>query len=583
MLGTAQARRRAAARELFLSTQGWGPSDDVALAEISSAVIASWRRSRAHGVDAHRWTAEHHDVDRDSRLLRCADPVLAELEDDLRGSHVSVALTDEESRIVSRGDCSAQIARALDRIDFDLGFSFREAGVGTNGIGTAVEAGGAIAVVGDDHYSDALTPFACVGYPIHDPGTGRCAGVLDLTTFASSWSPALAALVRGAAARIGERLLHDRGAAHQRLFDAYAATCLRTHDGVIAVGAVPGRMPGGGGTVLMDDTVQRDLSDGELRAVLDHARMRGESPRRRSDTLDPEGRRLAIRMRPVDPDDPSAGVVMTIRAAAESCAPASGSGRTAVEIAYEEAAEAVRDRHPLLVLGEPGAGRFTMAYSLLRRHWPPDRISVLAASEIGHGRLIEAGTAAVLVRDLEQLSATACARLSSEGALPGVDLAEGAVLLVGTATEVVALPPPVVAAFTRSVTVAPLRHRARADVTGVAADLIRELAPERRVRLSPQAQRALGRYIWPGNTAQLREALAHALSRRPVGEIRPGDLPGWCRTSSPRTLTPIETAERDTIVAALDSSGGNRVHAARALGMSRSSLYRKIARYSIDG
>ena len=76
-------------------------------------------------------------------------------------------------------------------------------------------------------------------------------------------------------------------------------------------------------------------------------------------------------------------------------------------------------------------------------------------------------------------------------------------------------------------------------------------------------------------------ALHQALLRRPVGEIRPEDLPGWCRTSGARTLSPIEAAERDAIVSALQQCGGNRVHAAAALGMARSSLYRKIKKYDL--
>jgi sigma-54 dependent transcriptional regulator, acetoin dehydrogenase operon transcriptional activator AcoR len=101
------------------------------------------------------------------------------------------------------------------------------------------------------------------------------------------------------------------------------------------------------------------------------------------------------------------------------------------------------------------------------------------------------------------------------------------------------------------------------------------------VRLHPEAVRVINRYAWPGNLTQLREALRVALRARPVGEIQPEDLPGWCRTAGGRTLTAIEAAERDTIVRALQRCGGNRVHAAASLGMARSSLYRKIRSYGI--
>ncbi|MPN01616.1 Transcriptional regulatory protein ZraR [bioreactor metagenome] len=134
--------------------------------------------------------------------------------------------------------------------------------------------------------------------------------------------------------------------------------------------------------------------------------------------------------------------------------------------------------------------------------------------------------------------------------------------------------------FTVSVTVPPLRCRPE-DLATIVDRLLAQLAPNRRVRLSPQAERTLARYPWPGNVPQLHEALEYAVHRRPVGEIRTEDLPSYCHTSKIRPLTPLETAERDAITAALHECGGNRQAAAHQLGLSRSSLYRKLHRYGI--
>jgi len=80
---------------------------------------------------------------------------------------------------------------------------------------------------------------------------------------------------------------------------------------------------------------------------------------------------------------------------------------------------------------------------------------------------------------------------------------------------------------------------------------------------------------------QLRDALHSALLKRPVGEIQADDLPGYCQSTSARVLTAIEVAERDTIIKALRECGGNRVHTAEKLGMSRSSLCRKLKIYGV--
>ena len=134
--------------------------------------------------------------------------------------------------------------------------------------------------------------------------------------------------------------------------------------------------------------------------------------------------------------------------------------------------------------------------------------------------------------------------------------------------------------FESSISIPPLRCRTN-DLLAVTFALIRGIVPDRRVRLSPEAQRLIARYSWPRNITQLREALVHALQRRPVGEIQERDLPGYCQTVSRHVLTPLEMAERDAIVAALRESGGNRLAAAANLGMARSSLYRKVKIYGI--
>lgn len=93
--------------------------------------------------------------------------------------------------------------------------------------------------------------------------------------------------------------------------------------------------------------------------------------------------------------------------------------------------------------------------------------------------------------------------------------------------------------------------------------------------------RVLLGHDWPGNVAELRDALRTALTRRPVGDLRAEDLPETCFVSGGRRLTPIEAAERTAIVRALIQTGGNRRDAAELVGIARSSLYRKIQAYGI--
>jgi transcriptional regulator of acetoin/glycerol metabolism len=136
------------------------------------------------------------------------------------------------------------------------------------------------------------------------------------------------------------------------------------------------------------------------------------------------------------------------------------------------------------------------------------------------------------------------------------------------------------ALFRTSATVPPLRNRT-GDLPALADALLAELAAGREVGLSREALRLVVRHDWPGNVGQLRDALASALRRRPVGRIEAADLPEFCHSTPRSALRPVDQAERDAIVTALRAAGGNRVAAAAALGLARSTLYRKIRQYGI--
>jgi transcriptional regulator of acetoin/glycerol metabolism len=72
------------------------------------------------------------------------------------------------------------------------------------------------------------------------------------------------------------------------------------------------------------------------------------------------------------------------------------------------------------------------------------------------------------------------------------------------------------------------------------------------------------------------------VARRRTGVLTPEDLPPACRAITRRVLTPLEAIECDAIVEALIDNDGNKAEAARHLGMSRATIYRKIRGYGIS-
>jgi transcriptional regulator with AAA-type ATPase domain len=134
--------------------------------------------------------------------------------------------------------------------------------------------------------------------------------------------------------------------------------------------------------------------------------------------------------------------------------------------------------------------------------------------------------------------------------------------------------------FPSTVELPPLRHHVE-DVQALVPFFLSRLVPDGRLVCSPEAMQLLARSSWPGNTEQLWQVLRGIVQRRRSGAILPGDLPPEVRTVSRRLLSPLEAMERDAIVRSLIDWDGNKIKAARSLGMSRATIYRKIHEYGI--
>lgn len=109
--------------------------------------------------------------------------------------------------------------------------------------------------------------------------------------------------------------------------------------------------------------------------------------------------------------------------------------------------------------------------------------------------------------------------------------------------------------------------------------------------MTTAAARKLTRHDWPGNVRQLKNALRLALAISPDGRIEAENLhleqgqPIRRPAAESRDCLPkagLKDLEKEAISAALRKARGNRSAAARALGIHRSTLHRKISRMGLD-
>jgi DNA-binding NtrC family response regulator len=131
----------------------------------------------------------------------------------------------------------------------------------------------------------------------------------------------------------------------------------------------------------------------------------------------------------------------------------------------------------------------------------------------------------------------------------------------------------------------PLRER-REDVPLLAAHFLARHAQRYGKRLdgfAPDALQALLGHPWPGNVRELDHSVERAVLMAQSAVVRAGDLALTVDRTAPAALEelPLEQVERVLIQKALARHDGNVSHAARALGLSRSALYRRMAHYGL--
>ncbi|MGD9042467.1 MAG: sigma 54-interacting transcriptional regulator, partial [Desulfobacterales bacterium] len=140
----------------------------------------------------------------------------------------------------------------------------------------------------------------------------------------------------------------------------------------------------------------------------------------------------------------------------------------------------------------------------------------------------------------------------------------------------------------------PALKERKVDIPLLIGHILRRLCTARGARqpeVSEKVMEILLNYAYPGNVRELENILEHALIICQKESIQPRHLPEYLQTRQVRPKPPLperqkhieisDEAERDTIITMLEQYNWHRSKTAKALGMDRSTLWRKIKKYGI--
>lgn len=557
-------------------------SESIERDRVRDPILASWLRSRHSHVPADRIDLPYvPDQNLDTPLIRAAEPVLERLGEQLDGQPVSLILTDPRGVVLTQRTGDPDLHRHLQSVELAPGFSYGEQFVGTNGIGTALEDGRPTHVFGHEHYAENLENLACAGVPIQDPISGKTIGAVDLTCWRKDAGQLLIALARTTAEQIRQALLGNSDIRELALFQAYLRACRRTTGILLAFNEE---------VVMMNDRARRLLDPADQAVLLGHASQALADGRTRATVVLPTGSKVRMECRAVPgPRGGDAGNVVRVRLLETedegiSAVPLPmflpgvvGSATLWLRACHEVDAAYARGEW-LALEGERGVGKSTLARCVHQRRNPTGRLHVVdGVSQIRHD-LLDDPVDSLIIRHVDHLEPQALRDLAA--VLAQVRASGSRMWVAVTVDDDSVDLGDVLGFFPRTVQIPPLRRHID-DLRELVPLLLSRLSRGGQLTCSPAAMHLLMRSSWQGNVPQLYQVLKYVARRKRSGVIQPSDLPAEYRAVARRPLNRLESIERDAIVHSLEDADGNKNRAARLLGMSRATLYRKIHEYGI--
>ncbi len=538
--------------------------------------------------------------ERQHRLHSHAAPVMEMLFDQIAGTDSMVLLCDDTGTILHSVGDDDFMGRAQ-QVALQPGVNWAEQSKGTNAIGTALMDEQPTLVHADEHFMHANHFLTCSAVPILDP-RGSILGVLDVTSDARSFHQHTMALVRLSARMIENHWLSDDHRDVMRLhFHGRLEFIGTLMEGILAVTA-EGRVVGANrgaleqlglsGVALRMQTLD-ELFGTSVGVLVDRFRSPLATPlavRGRA------GRLFHLQARfswPSGMRAPESASLAPLHAVLPPPAAGPGlgdwlTGDARLHTVVATLRRVLDSRLAVLLQGETGTGKRLLARAM---HEASRRAAQaflsLSGATVGDDQSFDAGAGTLFISDVGELSAAAQARLlqqlqqrppaglvctSQRPLRECVDAGEFREDLLHHLSGLVVKLPPL---------------RLRSDLPALAQRLLEE-AGRPAPTLADDLLASLQAHPWPGNLRQLRNVLRSALAvAGPANPLRRCHLPedflaeldepaGAAAAASAATSRTLVDLEIDAIRAAVAACGGNISEAARQLGVSRNTIYRRL-------
>lgn len=575
-------------------------------------------------------------------LISVATPFLEDIRQLFTGAHV-VFLSDHQGRILAL-ELDPTVSHIYQRLGFGVGELWVESQVGTNAITLALNTAMAVQVVGAEHYLQIYHDFAHTAAPVHG-NEGEIIGTIGIVTLFQHASASQLVLVTATARAITNQLLSDAllDQANQRLMQLDAIIESVT-DGLITWN-MQGRVEHINSTACKLLGIKRSTLQGHpidsITGLAPHLRdiIANQESLSDSETLLQIGERIVrcmISVRTIyDQQNSTISGIAMLRSLSQVRNLVNQQSSNTARLTFDnfyakssvirkvlrQAEVAARASAPIILYGESGVGKTSLAQAIHnaspRSKKPLITVNCSAIphemilNELlgieGYGsenarpskfELADGGT--ILIDQIDQLSLEGQAvlqdvidtrhvmRLNSKRATP-----VNTRVIATTHVDIDAL----VAAgnFTKQLYfrfsvfkfhLPPLRQRKEDIEVLVERFLNRSQIP---YIVEDNVLDVLKGYPWPGNVRELESVMERALLHSENNIIHVMDLPENVRTNrlleaehaTTRPILTLQDAEREAIVQAGWACRGAISLMAQALGINRSTLWRKMNQFGI--